>query len=180
MGQTALKMNKIAFSLLLFLVFKIGAEPSIMPFNYYTDLPQLEVLLKKEWPTLFWNPSYDANLVSIMFKSQNPGDLNARKKKLFISVLKENNLLLGFITYYQPDSQTGHIELLAIDPVHQGLGYGKKMVNFVKDWCINLRCKYLQLYVFTNNPNAIQFYHHLGFSVKKTFYGFLLLSKTIN
>ncbi len=139
----------------------------------------IEAILKKEWSSLFWMPQYDADLVEVIFKTQRPGNLMKRHQSLIISVLKENSTVIGFITYYQSSKDTGDIELLAIDAQHKGLGYGKKLINYVQDWFMRIGCKYIQLYVYTTNSPAIQFYRHLGFAVKNTFPSHLLFSKKI-
>lgn len=153
--------------------------PAISSFNYQTDMPAIEKLLKKEWTALFWMPDYDQVMIDVIFKKKLPGDITVRNQKLFISVLKDDGSLIGFITYYQADNTTGHIELLAIDKQYKGLGYGKKLVNYVQNWLAKLGCKYIQLYVYTTNNHAIQFYKHLGFTVKNIFPGYLLFSKEL-
>jgi GNAT superfamily N-acetyltransferase len=171
-------VKNFAFSILFFQAI-ICAQPIITSFNYQTDMPAVEQILKKEWHTLFLTPAYDQNLISIIFKDQRPGDITMHHKRLFITTLKENTTLLGFITYYQADAITGHVELLAIDSPYKGLGYGKKLITYVQDWFSRLGCKYIQLYVYPNNNPAIQFYKHLGFSIKKMFPAYFLLSKQI-
>jgi ribosomal protein S18 acetylase RimI-like enzyme len=173
-----LKTNKI-FGFLFFCACSISAEPLIMPFNYQADMPQVEALIKKEWSHLFWMPQYDADLIDIIFRTQKPGNIFARDKLLKITVLKENSTLIGFITYYQSDKDTGDIELLAIDSNYQGLGYGKKLMNTIQNWFKRIGCKYVQLYVYTTNPHAIQFYKHLGFTVKNSFPTHVLFTKPI-
>ena len=124
-------------------------------------------------------PHYDAHLIDTIFRKQKPGNNLARHQSLIINVLKEGSTLVGFITYYQSDKDTGDIELLAIDSNYQGLGYGKKLINYVQNWFKGIGCKHIQLYVYTTNNPAIQFYKHLGFSVKQTFSSHLLLTKPI-
>jgi ribosomal protein S18 acetylase RimI-like enzyme len=177
MAQMVLKNN--IFVLLVLFVCGISAEPIITPFNYSTDMPQVEALIKKEWSHLFWMPHYDAGLIDIIFRTQRPGNSLARNHSLIINVLKENSTIIGFITYYQSEKDTGDIELLAIDSAYQGLGYGKKLMNYVYNWFKKIGCKYIQLYVYTSNNQAIQFYKHLGFVVKKSFPTHLLLAKQI-
>lgn len=174
-----IKSNYISLIFSLLFTGISSATPTISDFNYKYDMPAVEILLKKEWSTLFWMPHYDHELINMMFKQQKPGDIVARDKKLFISVLKDSTQFMGFVTYYQADNATGHIELLAIDSSYKGKGYGKKMVNFVREWSLRLKCKYLQLYVYTSNNAAIQFYNHLGFTVKKAYHGYYLLTKQI-
>lgn len=172
-------MIKNFITLFLSLHIIANATPAIVPFNYQTDIAAVETILKDVWSALFWMPHYDHQLIKVIFEDKHPGDPIARNHPLSISVLKDNGQLIGFITYYQPNSDTGHIELLAIDKAYKGLGCGKKLINYVQNWFARLGCKYLQLYVYTANTHAIQFYNHLGFNIKKKFPGYLLFTKQI-
>jgi len=165
--------------ILLVSVYIINAQASVAGFNYETDIHHIESLVKKEWRHLFWMPAYNQPLITQMFKDRHPGDPAARTKHLYISVLKEHTQVYGFITYYFASQTTGHIELLSIDKSYQGLGYGKKLLACAVDFFTDHQCSLLQLYVYTNNHHAIEFYKHQGFSVKRTFPGCLLLSKEI-
>lgn len=155
------------------------ASIKIADFDYSTDMPALETLIKHEWHSLFWMPSYDSSIIKIMFKERKPGDMTARNLPLTIKTLKDGSSLLGFVTYYFANKEVGHIELLAIDKTYKGHGYGKKLVNYVHDQCKSKNCKTLELYVYTSNQKAIAFYHHIGFTTQKTFPGYLLLAKKI-
>jgi ribosomal protein S18 acetylase RimI-like enzyme len=172
-------MNSRVAASFLFFSLTIPAQPIIMPFSYATDIKPVEALIKKEWRRLFWMSEYDQALITTIFKNQHPGDPAARAQQLFISVLKEHGGLRGFITYYYSSAQTGHIELLCVDPEYQGSGYGKKLVSHVEHFFAANNCTLLQLYVYTSNPHAIEFYKHRGFTVKKQNPGYLLLSKEL-
>ena len=172
-------MNSRLTAIVLLLSLTFPAEPSIMPFTYASDIKPVETLIKKEWRRLFWMSEYNQALITTIFKNQHPGDPAARAQQLFISVLKEEGALRGFITYYYSSPQTGHIELLCVDPDYQGFGYGKKLVTHVEHFFAANGCTLLQLYVYTSNPHAIQFYTHRGFTIKKKNPGYLLLSKEL-
>ena len=169
----------ITFLFIFLQISTTSAQSSISPFNYAADIQQVETLLKKEWRRLFWMPEYDHALITSIFKNQHPGDPAAASKHLYISVLKEHAHVYGFITYYYSTQSTGHIELLCVDPGYQGSGYGKKLLSHVEQFFAANNCSLVQLYVYTSNSHAIEFYKHRGFSVKKKIPGCLLLSKEL-
>lgn len=174
-------MSKIKI-LLLFLALKmwpIQAEVKYHEFDYAQDMSSVESILRKEWPKLFFNPNYDEQFVHSIFYKKCPGDIYARYTKVIIDVLHEDGKLIGFISYYFKRDHIGHVELLAIDPDHQKKGYGKLLIEKVIQKFKAANCKQIQLYVYTTNPKAIQFYKRLNFSIKSNFGSYLLLSKDI-
>lgn len=176
-------MKLKAYFLILYLCNIAAVENkqnyTISSFNYEKDMPQIESLLKAEWNKLFWIPGYDQALITKIFKLRKPGDLTQQDKTLQIKVLHQNQNLVGFVTYYYADKNTGHIELLAIDSQYQSKGYGKILVNTIMQECIWQGAKALQLYVYTHNASAISFYEHLGFHIKKQYPSYLLLVKPL-
>jgi ribosomal protein S18 acetylase RimI-like enzyme len=145
----------------------IESTPSIKPFNYVNDFKAVDAILKAEWRKLFGTNVYDINIVNLMFKHQKPGDINARASHLRCNVLvNENKEIIGFITYYFPVLTVCHIELLAVKAEKQSKGFGKALVNALIESLKSTGCKRIELYVFTNNPKAIDFYKRMGFIVK--------------
>lgn len=157
----------------------IASQPVITSFNYATDIAAVETLIKKEWKHLFWMPAYDQSMITGIFKDLHPGDPAARAQHLYVTVLKDNEKLQGFITYYFSKPDTGHIELLCVDPESQGNGYGKKLLAYAEKFFKAHQCAGVQLYVYTYNEHAIEFYKRNGFIVKKKVPGCLLLCKEI-
>ncbi len=156
------------------------ARQTYSVFDYRQHMPAITVLLKKEWSKLFLIPSYDEGMVEKIFKFFRPGDFSQQDKALSIRALYLDEQLVGFVTFYFKDIATGHIELLAIDSAFRGQGLGKFLVGQVAQECMQRGCSILQLYVYRSNPNAIQFYRHLGFAIQRDFGQYLLLSKPIS
>lgn len=150
-----------------------------LPFDYARDIGAVQNLLKKEWQKLFLSPSYDDHLIHKMFFKRRPGDMSVANATVNIDVLYSEGKLVGFVTYYYKNPNVGHLELLAIDSAFRKKGYGKYAVEQVTQECKKRGCTTLQLYVYTNNPPAIKFYEHLGFSLKANFGSYILLYKLI-
>jgi ribosomal protein S18 acetylase RimI-like enzyme len=66
--------------------------------------------------------------------------------------------LLGFVAV----RRDGYILFLAVDPDHRGEDIGKKLVARVADDHRTVTC-----HARTTNENALRFYEHLGFEVKR-------------
>lgn len=61
-----------------------------------------------------------------------------------------------------------HINDIAVFPEYQGLGLGKRLVQFVIDNAKQRGFEYVSLYVWADNNNAIEFYKKMGFEISKT------------
>jgi ribosomal protein S18 acetylase RimI-like enzyme len=66
--------------------------------------------------------------------------------------------LMGFVAV----RRDGYILFLAVDPEYRGQDVGKKLVARVADDHRTVTC-----HARTTNENALQFYEHLGFEVKR-------------
>lgn len=151
----------------------------ISDLDYEKDMPAIEYLLDAEWKNLFPMPLFNRPIVDKMFKYHHVGDATYPDKKLYIKTLKENAKVIGFVTYFYPNAQTIHIELLAIDKEHKGKGLGKKMVEWIMQEGKSYSTTRVQLYVYNHNIKAIKFYEHLGFSLIGISFGNYLLAKKI-
>lgn len=170
---------KYSIYLIFSITWAIHAEPFITDFNFNQDIGVVEKLLKSEWNKLFYQPNYDQCLISKIFKLRRPGDVAFQEKELTIKILRDQNKILGFITYYQPNPKTNHIELLAVDSEHRGKGYGKKLIEHVIYEGLKKGLKTVQLYVYPSNQAAIKIYQHLGFEIQAEYPGYLLLTKKL-
>ncbi|TXL65684.1 GNAT family N-acetyltransferase [Cerasibacillus terrae] len=72
-------------------------------------------------------------------------------------VMSNEKEVVGFISMVD-----NYLAALFIDVKHQGEGYGKKLLNFIKGQRDNI-----QLKVYTKNNKAIHFYLRNGFVIKE-------------
>ncbi|THE64208.1 N-acetyltransferase [Salinadaptatus halalkaliphilus] len=70
----------------------------------------------------------------------------------------QDGILIGFAAV----RRDGYILFLAVDPTCRGEGIGKKLVARVADDHETITC-----HARTSNENALQFYEHLGFEIKR-------------
>jgi ribosomal protein S18 acetylase RimI-like enzyme len=61
----------------------------------------------------------------------------------------------------------GYVLFLAVAPVHRGEGIGKRLVARVAEDHDTITC-----HARTSNENALQFYEHLGFEIKRRIDGY--------
>ncbi|RLL40594.1 GNAT family N-acetyltransferase [Oceanobacillus piezotolerans] len=72
-------------------------------------------------------------------------------------VISNNNDIVGFVSMVD-----NYLAALFLDIKHQGEGYGKELLNFIKR-----RRKNIQLKVYKKNNKAVNFYLENGFVIKK-------------
>ncbi|WP_453996120.1 GNAT family N-acetyltransferase [Bacillus nitroreducens] len=72
-------------------------------------------------------------------------------------VITNETGVVGFVSMVDD-----YLAALFIDVKYQGEGYGKKLLNFIKE-----RRESIQLKVYKKNRNAVQFYERNGFVIKE-------------
>ena len=81
----------------------------------------------------------------------------ALKKVENLIILEYKNKIAGFIGI-----ENKKIEMLFLDPVNAGLGFGRKLIEYAKK-----NYKVNEVVVNEQNENAYKFYEHMGFKVYK-------------
>ncbi|SDC46171.1 N-acetyltransferase [Natrinema hispanicum] len=79
-----------------------------------------------------------------------------RRSKVYCYV--QDEALIGFAAV----RRDGYILFLAVSPAHRGEGIGKRLIAHVADDHETITC-----HARTSNENALQFYEHLGFEIKR-------------
>ncbi len=78
-------------------------------------------------------------------------------------LLVEDDSLVAFASV----RRDGYILFLAVGPWHRGLGYGERLIAEVADNHRSITC-----HARTSNEEALGFYEHLGFEVKRRINGY--------
>lgn len=63
-------------------------------------------------------------------------------------------------------SLDGWIGLLFVEPKYQGKGIGKALLEAIKSYFKENKCKTIRLFVMKDNKLAVHFYQKLGFKIK--------------
>ncbi len=93
--------------------------------------------------------------------------------------IKEKNRLIGAVVldtkeskYYQKlqwEDLTGGsliIHRLAVHPLHQGKGIGKKLLNFAEEYAMEKGHTSIRMDVYSQNPKAVGMYERAGYQVR--------------
>jgi ribosomal protein S18 acetylase RimI-like enzyme len=67
------------------------------------------------------------------------------------------------VSWNYEDEETLVIHALAINPKHQGKGYGQKVLDLCHEYAIENNYKVIRLDVFTENPTALHLYEKNGY-----------------
>ena len=78
-------------------------------------------------------------------------------------VLEESGMVVGF-AIYSPIIPESHLLNIAIDPAHQGKGFGKNLLQHVILQNETMGVKIISLEVRVSNKTAINLYENVGFS----------------
>jgi len=62
------------------------------------------------------------------------------------------------------DGHRGCVNYLAVDPSHQGKGYGRDLMKKAEEVLLKVNCPKINLLVRNTNINVISFYKELGYS----------------
>jgi ribosomal protein S18 acetylase RimI-like enzyme len=100
------------------------------------------------------------------------GRLNQTQK---FFVLKDQEQLAGYVyVEAEPDFGGGSIEFIAVDPLFQGKGYGKKLLFMAVHWLFSFdSIKEFKLTVALDNNNALGLYKAVGFQVEHELHYFV-------
>lgn len=61
------------------------------------------------------------------------------------------------------DGHRGWVYYLAVDPAHQGAGFGRRMIEQAEDWLKSRGVPKVQLMIRTGNEQAERFYDAIGY-----------------
>ena len=82
-------------------------------------------------------------------------------RELFLIGLEKNEIVASVMGGYE--GHRGWINYLAVDPLCQGNGYGRNMVEAVESLLLAKGCPKVNLQVRTGNTKVLDFYRRLGY-----------------
>ncbi len=112
-----------------------------------------------------------ARLINAAFRVEQPfieGDrIDAAGVRSYMAkgeflVAEDFNGLAGCV-YVQIASDEGYLGLLGVDPLRQGTGLGRKMMDAAEDYFRQSGCKTVNLRVISARTPLPSFYRHLGY-----------------
>ncbi|HEX2619268.1 MAG TPA: ribosomal protein S18-alanine N-acetyltransferase, partial [Phototrophicaceae bacterium] len=104
------------------------------------------------------------------FSRETFDELNAERNRIFV-VIEEDNKLLGYaITVIHRGE--GYLASIAIVPAKHRSGYGRALIDFIKQQLITMHVKTFALHVRTTNSPAIALYERVGFKKDALIYNY--------
>lgn len=133
----------------------------IEDFVYKKDIKQVLKIIENDWNWLYPSnrPDYDPEYI---LQSEIPNKNLLSEKKLKMKVLRINERIIGFVTFYKENSETCWIRLVSIAQNFRKKGYGKKLTIAALNDLFDLGCT--NAYLWTNKKNEkVPTYESLGF-----------------
>lgn len=168
--------EKITYCLDLACLTSLSIPPNV---TIYPDLcanAELQALALEI--SKFSRFSRDPHLPSEAVKKLYTAWINNACKKIVahvILVTKLQNHIVGMVVIDEKKGR-GDLSLLAVDPQHQGIGLGKRLVCAALAWCFQHDYAISQVVTQKENINACRLYERCGFRSEKSecFYHFWL------
>ena len=112
-----------------------------------------------------------ARLINAAFRVEQPfieGDrVDAAGVRSYMAkgkfLVAEDSVGLGACVYVQIDSDGGYLGLLGVDPLRQGSGLGRKMMDAAEDYFRQAGCRTVSLRIISARTPLPAFYRHLGY-----------------
>ena len=113
-----------------------------------------------------WNESYPSGIV--LKNDVNRGELY---------VLEDSDQLIGIIalttlideeyksvSWLTSNKNNLYVHRLAVDPMHQGLGFAQQLMSFAEDFALKGKFTSIRLDTFSKNPRNQKFYEQRGYT----------------
>ena len=99
-------------------------------------------------------------------------DLIKNFESLTTIVLTENNQIVGYLAYRIKEKHVRKLDVdqLVISKNSRNKGYGKMLMNEVKNIAKKLGCARIELNCWLFNENALAMYEHIGFERQRIIY----------
>lgn len=147
-------------------------QGSIVINNYNSEVDiTVEQILKDNWSSLYQGKDYDREFAKQhLIRAVKPLKENRSKEtERTIKVLRNNEQICGFITYYffpegaNQGEQRGYIELLAVDEMQRRKGYAKQLMQNAIEKLQQKNPKKIEIFAAKDNEISKALYKKLGF-----------------
>jgi len=146
-------------------VFYLQQAPRgpIIDFVYERDAQAVLKIFHANWDWLFPGPDYYPEYI---LKNRSPGEEPGRaayRGKLKIKVLRENDAVAGFTTYYKENFYTGRIQFVAVSSAFRKKGYGRLLTEYAIGQLFSMGIRRVVLLTRIKNHRARRLYGRIGF-----------------
>ncbi|NRB22040.1 GNAT family N-acetyltransferase [Candidatus Dependentiae bacterium] len=149
--------------------------------NFQDDRDTQDILriMKDDWYLLIESEDYSAEH---MLKHRAPSQYEPEYfGKMRIKVLRKDDKVVGFVTYYLQKTYQGHILFLVIDKDYRGRGYAQKLIHYALQDLKRMGAAYVRLVTRVENLAAQKLYSEkLGFEEYGRDRGFVNYAKKLD
>ena len=113
-------------------------------------------------------PDIFANLSDEILKE----DLIKNFEKLSTLIICDNDTIVGYLSYVIKERHTKKLDVdqLVIMEQYRGKGFGKKLMDKVKEIALKNNCGRVELNCWLFNENALSMYEHIGYERQRIIY----------
>ena len=153
-------------------------QSPIEPFIYERDKEQVMTLFEQDYDWLSTR-EYNRDYVEWVLRSHSPNEYEPEYQgKMFIDVLRDNNRVAGFVTYYLRSPFVGHILFVEVGKDFRRLGYGYVLVRHAIAALFAQGVHIVQLLTRADNFKAQRLYTRVGFAETTRNEGFVYYAIT--
>lgn len=146
----------------------------IYDFDFSRDTDSILDIFKKDW---YWldasRDEYTPEYIVYKFKNRTPHINPLYAGTMRIKVLRDNDQLVGFITYHKEGADAGRILYLGVKSTMRGKRYGEVLARYAMDDLITMGSKKIRLVTRTDNQAAQKLYKRLSFVETSSSDGFV-------
>ncbi len=129
------------------------------------QLPAIRELAIRIWPGVFNSMVPPAQVDYMLANHYNIEALKeARRKGEIFHLVKLDGQVIGYITLTDFGDKTGKLNKIYLDSNIRGLGLGRKLLEFARDWGIKHGLERLKLNVNKANQRAMKVYQAAGWT----------------
>ncbi len=141
-------------------VVEQGYDRQICDFDPARDTEEVLEIFKDNWHWLMPDEEED-------FSEKLALDLlingESEEFRPYVKVLREQNKLVGFTSYYMENEQLGHVEFLAVDQKSRCKGFGEELIRYAIKDLGSMGANCVELDTIARNVPAQQLYKKVGF-----------------
>ena len=145
----------------IYYYYKNIPQDNIYDFNPALDTQPIMEIFNKNW---YWLLASEESSPSFMIKHRTYDANPMHFGSLHIKVLRENNKLAGFTSYYMETPTQGRLLFLAVDHDFRGKGYGKILAQHAMKELFAMGADHIALWTRVANLPAQKIYRELGFT----------------
>jgi ribosomal protein S18 acetylase RimI-like enzyme len=136
---------------------------SIYTFVEQRDMPDMAKMFKDDWYLLSVN-KYDAERIRWQMVSGSPNEWEPEYfGKMKVRVLRQDNRVVGFVTYYMKNIFEGDVLFLCVASDYRGKRFGEKLMRYAIGDLFKQGARFVTLVTRPVDTSARKLYKRVGF-----------------